>query len=171
MNEETMDRIKKMTSKEVNEFVKSLPMIPYFRLAYSNDRIKCLVDFANLINRHRDEFEHQSNKNFAGEGSPYSPTTILNEYICLEADCFYQYARKCLEEGDKNMPDLPNYYEYLHALRDKILAHRDIDGDLNKTSSWMNMLEKLDEQVTMDNLVSEVDEYFKEVMCRYNSKS
>jgi|SRR3972149_3834818 len=166
MDKDTFEKIKRLSKEEAIEYIKTLPQGSYFRLAYSHERIMVIVDFIKLINKHLTELEYPSNKNFVYEGSKFSPTETLYDYIYLEADCFFQYAKKCLSKKDRNMPPLPKYHETLHWFRNKILGHRDIDEAFQTTTEWIEVHQKMDSEVKPTQLIKDIDEYYKEVRKR-----
>jgi len=151
---------------------------PYIRLYYSLDLIFCLWDFINCIGLHKTELKNPKNvglmnfmRDFRGN-KDFNPAGILKDYIYLEANSFFEYAKTLKANGDKNMPDLPNYLKELKNFRDIMVGHRDKKEKIKFPQGWGELQESTNKSIPIKQLTKDVDEYYKEVMKRhYRSRS
>jgi hypothetical protein len=98
----------------------------------------------------------------------FNPGGVLKDYIYLEANSFFEYARILKSTGDKNMPDLPSYLKELKDFRDIMVGHRDKKGKLNFPNEWIELQEKTAKLIPIKQLIKDIDEYYKEVKRRYD---
>lgn len=149
---------------------------PYIRLKYSWDMILCLEDFINCINIHKIDLKSQRNKNLINfnkdvlNNKDFNPAGVLKDYIYLEANSFFVYAKELkLSKGDKNMPDLPNYLKKLKDFRDVMVAHRDKKEKSNFPEDWIELQQKISKSIPIRNLIKDVNDYYQEVVKRHNA--
>jgi hypothetical protein len=100
------------------------------------------------------------NKNF-------NPAGVLKDYIYLEANSFFEYAQKLKLSGDKNMPDLPNYFKELKKFRNGMPGHRDKEEKINFPQDWIELQEHTAKLIPIDKLIIDIDVYYKKVMNKY----
>jgi len=148
---------------------------PYIRLKYSWDLIFSIEDFINCIGLHKIELKSPRNiglmnfmKDFYGNKG-FNPAGVLKDYIYLEANSFFEYAKNLKSNGDKNMPDLPNYLKELKNFRDVIVGHRDKKERINFPQDWVELQESTSKLIPIKQLIKDVDKYYQEVMKRYYS--
>jgi len=148
---------------------------PYVRLKYSWDMIFCLWDFINCISTHKTELKSPRNiglmnfmRDFYGN-KDFNPAGVLKDYIYLEANSFFDYAKRLKLNGDKNMPNLPNYLQELRNFRNKLVGHRNNWEDLNFPEGWLELQESISKLIPIKQLIKDVDVYYQEVMKRYYS--
>jgi len=148
---------------------------PYIRLKYSWDMILCLNDFINCIGLHKEDLKDSRNiglMNFMKDfhnNKDFNPASVLKDYIYLEANSFFEYAKKLKLGGDKNMPELPSYLEILKKFRDVMAGHRDKKEKINFPQGWFELQENTAKSIPIKQLIKDVDEYYKEVIKRYES--
>jgi hypothetical protein len=149
---------------------------PYIRLKYSLSLIFSIEDFINCISLHKIDLKSSENirlmnfmKDFFGN-KDFNPAGVLKDYIYLEANSFFDYAKILKSDGDKNMPDLPDYYGELKNFRNVIVGHRDKNGDIEFPTGWIELQEKIAKLIPIKQLIKDVDEYYQEVMKRYRDK-
>lgn len=143
-----------------------------FRLRYSWDMILSIQDFIDCISHHKSDlksprniglmhFERDFNNN-----KEYNPAGVLKDYIYLEANSFFQYAKKLKNKGKKyeDLPELPNYLKELENFRNKVVGHRDFKESFNSPQDWLEAHRKITKIIPIPKLIKEVDEYFKEVL-------
>ncbi len=146
---------------------------PYIRLKYSWDMIFSIEDFINCINLHKTDLKSPRNiglmnfmRDFHGN-KDFNPAGVLKDYIYLEANSFFECAKKLKLSGDKNIPDLPNYLEELKNFRNVMVGHRDKKGILNFPQGWVELQEKTAKLIPIKQLIKDVGTYYQEVMKRY----
>lgn len=143
----------------------------YSRLTYSWDMILSIEDFINCINLHKADLKSPRNiglmnfnKDFLNNKN-FNPAGVLKDYIYLEANSFFQYAKELkLSKGDKNMPNLPNYLKKLKNFRDIMVGHRDAKEKSKFPEGWINLQEQNNKLIPIKKLIKDVDDYYKEVM-------
>ena len=150
---------------------------PYIRLKYSWDTILCLNDFINCIGLHKEDLKDPRNiglmnfmRDFHGN-KDFNPAGVLKDYIYLEANSFFEYAKNLKSNGDKNMPNLPNYLEELKNFRDVMAGHRDKKEKIEFPKGWVELQENTAKLIPIKQLITDVDNYYKEVMKRMKMKS
>lgn len=144
------------------------PLGPYFRLLYSWDMILCLEDFINCINIHKTDLRSPRNKTLmVFFGNQFNPAGVLKDYIYLEANSFFQYAKKCKNKGDKNMPNLPSYLEELKEFRDVLIGHRDFKEKFKSYEDFTRLHENISKLIPIKSLIKDIDSYYQEVKRRY----
>ena len=147
---------------------------PYIRLKYSWDMISCLEDFINCVGIHKADLKSPRNiglmdfEKFRGNEN-FNPAGVLKDYIYLEANSFFEYAKKLKISGDKNMPDLPNYLKELKNFRDVMVGHRDRKEKINFPKGWFELQESTNKLIPIKQLIKDVDAYYQEVMKRYEA--
>lgn len=146
---------------------------PYIRLKYSWDLIFSIEDFINCINLHKIELKSPRNiglmnfmRDFYGN-KDFNPGGILKDYIYLEANSFFEYAKKLKSNGDKNMPDLPDYLKELDYFRNVMVGHRDKKEEINFPQGWIELQEKTAKLIPIKQLIKDIDKYYQEVIKRY----
>jgi hypothetical protein len=145
---------------------------PYIRLKYSWDMILCLNDFIQCIGLHKDDLKDPRNtglmefKKMLGD-KDFNPGGVLKDYIYLEANSFFDYAKKLKLDGDKNMPELPSYLTELKEFRNVMAAHRDKNGDINFPQDWIMLQEKTAKLIPIDKLIKDIDAYYNVVIRRH----
>ncbi|MDP1729474.1 MAG: hypothetical protein Q8L27_04695 [archaeon] len=150
---------------------------PYIRLKYSWDLMFSIEDFINCIKSHKTELRSPRNiglmnfmKDFYGN-KEFNPAGVLKDYIYLEANSFFEYAKLLKSKGDKNMPDLPNYLEELKNFRNVMVGHRDKKELINFPQGWIELQEKTAKLIPIRQLLKDVDTYYQEVMKRHSANS
>ena len=145
---------------------------PYIRLKYSWDMILCLDDFMECIGLHKTDLKSPRNiglmnfmRDFHGN-KDFNPAGVLKDYIYLEANSFFEYAKKLKLSGDKNMPDLPSYLKDLRNFRDVMVGHRDKKEKISFPLGWFELQESTAKLIPINQLVKEVDDYYQEVIKR-----
>ncbi len=148
-----------------------MEMVKYPRLTYSWDMILSIEDFINCIGLHKTDLKSPRNiilmnyMIFFKNKKDFNPAGVLKDYIYLEANSFFQYAKELkLGKGDKNMPDLPNYLKELKNFRDMMVGHRDKRGKIKFPEGWIDLQEQNSKSVPIKKLIKDVDNYYKEVM-------
>ena len=146
---------------------------PYIRLKYSWDMILCLNDFINCIGLHKEDLKDPRNiglmkfmRDFYGK-KDFNPASVLKDYIYLEANSFFEYAKKLKLSGDKNMPDLPDYLKELKSFRNQITGHRDKDEKINFPNDWIELQEKINKLIPIEKILKDVNAYYQEVMNKH----
>ena len=146
---------------------------PYIRLEYSWDLILCINDFINCIGLHKTDLKSPRNVNLMNfmkdffNNEDFNPAGILKDYIYLEANSFFEYAKNLKSRGDKNMPDLPDYLEMLKDFRDVMVGHRDKKGKIEFPKGWIELQESTNKLIPIKQLIKDVCEYHQEVIKRY----
>lgn len=146
---------------------------PYIRLKYSWDLIFSIEDFINCIGLHKTELKSPRNiglmnfmRDFYGN-KDFNPAGVLKDYIYLEANSFFEYAKKLKSNGDKNMPDLPNYLDTLKKFRDVAVGHRDKNEKLEFPKCWVELQQNTAKLIPIKQLIKDVDEYYQKVITGY----
>jgi hypothetical protein len=145
---------------------------PDIRLKYSWDMILCLNDFIQCIGLHKNDLKDPRNiglmefKKMLGDKN-FNPRGVLKDYIYLEANSFFDYAKKLKNGGDKNMPELPSYLKKLKDFRNVMAAHRDKNGEINFPQDWIILQEKTAKLIPIDKLIKNIDVYYTEAIKRY----
>jgi len=139
-----------------------------FRLTHSWDMILCLEDFINCINLHKSSLKSPRNigfmnfmKLFYGQNE-FNPAGILKDYIYLEANSFFQYAKKLIKKGRK-MPELPIYLEDLRIFRNRVVAHKDDEERLKSDGEWINEQQKIAKLIPIQKLIGDVKKYYSKI--------
>jgi len=146
----------------------NIPANDYFRLTYSWDMILCIDDFINCIGLHKTDLKSPRNiglmnfEEFRGNEN-FNPAGVLKDYIYLEANSFFQYAKKLKNKG-KNMPNLPNYLEELKTFRNKVVGHRDAQGYYKSSEDWIRAQEENNKIIPIQKLIKDVNEYYEEFL-------
>ena len=146
----------------------NLPTDPYFRLKYSWDMILCIEDFIRCINLHKTDLKSPRNTQLMNfmvwQGDKnFNPGGVLKDYIYLEANSFFQYAKKLKNEG-KKMPLLPDYIEEIKVFRDKIVGHKDFREYFKSFEDWRKAHDNVNKAIAIDKLIKDVDDYYHEVL-------
>ena len=142
-----------------------------FRLKYSWDMILSIEDFINCINLHKKDLKSPRNiglMNFMKDfysNKDFNPAGVLKDYIYLEANSFFQYAKK-LKDKIKNMPELPNYLKELKIFRNKVVAHKDFNENYKSYEDWIKAHQEINRIISIGKLIKDVDKYYKEVLNR-----
>lgn len=138
------------------------------RLRYSWDLILCIEDFINCINLHKQDLKSPRNisimqyrKDLCNDKN-YNPALALNDYIYLEANSFFQYAKK-LKDKNKKMPDLPDYLPELKKYRNESIAHKDFKEKYKSGVDWMFHIEDINKLIPIKQIIKDVDEYYKKI--------
>lgn len=147
----------------------------YNRLTYSWDMILSIEDFINCINLHKEDLKSPRNillmnfnKDFLNN-KDFNPAGVLKDYIYLEANSFFQYAKELkLSKGDKNMPDLPNYLKELKNFRDIMVGHRDAKKKIKFPEGWIDLQEYNSKLIPVKKLIKDVNDYYQKVMKSVN---
>lgn len=146
---------------------------PYIRLKYSWDLIFSIEDFINCIRLHKTDLKSPRNiglmnfmRCFHGN-KDFNPAGVLKDYIYLEANSFFEYAKNLKSRRDKNMPDLPNYLKELKNFRDVMVGHRDKKEKIDFPQGWWDLQENTAKSIPIKQLIKDVDEYYQEVIKRY----
>ncbi|MFH1248522.1 MAG: hypothetical protein V1660_00025 [archaeon] len=146
---------------------------PYIRLRYSWDLILSIEDFINCIGLHKTDLKSPTNTGlmdfqrvFHGN-KDFNPAGVLKDYLYLEANSFFEYAKNLKSHGDKNMPDLPKYLKELKSFRDVMVGHRDKKGKIEFPDGWVNLQEETAKLIPIKKLIKDIDEYYNEVMKRH----
>ena len=149
----------------------------YIRLKYSWDMILCLNDFINCIGLHKEDLKDPRNtglmnfmKDFHGN-KEFNPAGVLKDYIYLEANSFFEYAKKLKLIGDKNMPDLPSYLVELKKFRNVMAAHRDNRENINFPQDWVELQENTAKSIPIKQLIEDIENYYKEVIKRHKESN
>ena len=147
----------------------------YIRLKYSWDLIFSIEDFINCIGLHKSDLKNLRNiglmnfmRDFQGN-KDFNPAGVLKDYIYLEANSFFEYAKKLKSNGDKNMPELPTYLKELKHFRDVMAGHRDGKEKVEFPHGWVELQENTAKLIPIKQLIKDIDEYYKEVIKRYES--
>jgi len=147
---------------------------PYIRLKYCWDMILCLNDFINCIALHRVDLKSPRNiglmnfmRDFRGNKN-FNPAGVLKDYIYLEADSFFEYAKKLKSAGYENLPDLPNYLKGLKKFRNVMAGHRDNKEKINFPEGWIELQETTAKLIPIQQLINDVDRYYGEIIRNYN---
>jgi hypothetical protein len=141
---------------------------PYIRLKYSWDMILCLKDFIDCIDLHKIDLKSSRNidlmdfNKMIGHKN-FNPAGVLKDYIYLEANSFFEYAKILKSNGDKNMPELPVYLEELKTFRDIMVGHRDKKEIIKFPAGWIELQEKTAKLIPIQQLIKDVDKYYQEV--------
>ena len=152
--------------------IKNLPSGPYqySRLRYSWDMILSIADFINCIGLHKADLKSPRNIGFINfnkiflNNKDFNPAGVLKDYIYLEANSFFEYAKKLKNEGDKNIPDLPNYLKELKDFRNKMVAHRDMKEELSFPEDWLKAQEDINKIIPIQKLIEDVNEYYEKIV-------
>ena len=144
-----------------------------FRLRYSWDLILCIEDFINCINLHKTNLKSPRNIDFMNfmasqNKKDFNPAIVLRDYIYLEANSFFQYAKKLKNRGE-DMPKLPNYLKELQIFRDKVVAHKDFKEYYKSSEDWKKAHEKINKIIPIPKLIKNINKYFKEFKEKINS--
>ena len=142
---------------------------PYVRLKYSWDMILCLNDFINCIGIHKKDLKSPRNiglMNFEKlrGNKNFNPAGVLKDYIYLEANSFFDYAKDLKSKGDKNLPELPPYLKELKKFRNFMVGHRDKKEKIDFPNGWLEFQEKINKLIPLNILIKDVDEYHRTVM-------
>lgn len=154
-----------MASKEKSE----IPPSSYVRLQYSRDLILSTEDFINGVALHKKDLKSPANiglMNFMKiiGNNDFNPAGLLKEYIYLEANSFFEIAKYLKDsKGHTNMPALPDYFEKLHELRNKFIAHRDKKEKIKFPEDWADYLGEIGRLIPMKKLIKDVNDYFLSV--------
>jgi len=146
---------------------------PYTRLEYSWDLILSIQDFIDCIGLHKKDLKSPRNiylmnfMNIFYNKKDFNPAGVLKDYIYLEANSFFEYAKILKSAGDKNMPDLPGYLEELKNFRDIMVGHRDKKGKIEFPNGWIELQEKTAKSIPIKQLIKDVDGYYQEVKRKY----
>ncbi len=139
-----------------------------FRLSYSWDMILCIDDFINCINLHKTDLESPRNiyiMKFMSDfynNKDFNPAGVLKDYIYLEANSFFQYAKKLQSKGE-DMPKLPNYLKELKIFRDKVVGHRDSKEFHKSPEDWIKSNQEINKIIPIPKLIKDVHEYMESV--------
>ena len=138
--------------------------------------ILCLNDFINCIALHRADLKSPRNiglmnfmRDFKGNKN-FNPAGVLKDYIYLEANSFFEYAKKLKPERDENLPHLPNYLKELKKFRDLMVGHRDNKEKINFPEGWIELQETTAKLIPIQQLIDDVDKYYREVIEIYNKR-
>jgi hypothetical protein len=146
---------------------------PYIRLEYPWDLIFSIADFIDCIGLHKTDLKSPRNiglMNFMKDfhsNKDFNPAGVLKDYIYLEANSFFEYAKNLKSNGDKNMPDLPEYLKILKNFRNVMVAHRDKREEIEFPKGWFELQEKTAKLIPIKQLIKEIDKYYQEVIKRY----
>lgn len=146
---------------------------PYVRLKYCWDMILCLDDFINCIGIHKSDLKSPRNIGLMSfmrdfhRKKDFNPAGVLKDYIYLEADSFFQYAKKLKTKGDKNIPELPSYLKELRDFRNQMTGHRDDNERINFPEGWIKLQEDTAKLIPIKQLIKDIDNFYKEVIKRY----
>lgn len=141
----------------------------YFRLKYSWDMILSIEDFINCVGLHKTDLKSPRNiglMNFNKDvlnNKDYNPAGVLKDYIYLEANSFFKYAKKLKNEG-KDMPNLPNYLEELKIFRDKVVGHRDAKEYFKSPEDWIKAHQRINKIIPIQKLIKDVNDYYEEFL-------
>ena len=128
-----------------------------------------IEDFINCINLHKVDLKSPRNiglmnfMKFFRNDNDFNPAGVLKDYIYLETNSFFQYAKK-LKDKYKDMPNLPNYLKELKKFRDKVVGHRDFKESYKSPEDWKKAHEEIQKLIPIPKLIKDVDEYHKEVL-------
>jgi len=153
-----------------------IPLGPYARLTYSWDMVLCLADFIHCIGLNKKDLKSPRNKQLMEfkqifyNDKEFNPGGVLSDYIYLEANSFFKYAKKLKSSGDKNIPDLPDYLKDLEDFRNVMVGHRDVKENYSFFEDWMGLQEKISKLIPKEKLVRDVDFYYQEVMRRSHNQ-
>lgn len=147
---------------------------PYIRLKYSWDMILCLADFIQCVGLHKKDLKDPRNiglMNFEEMlgNKEFNPAGVLKDYIYLEANSFFEYAKKLKDRGDKNIPELPNYLKELKNFRNLLAGHRDKKEIIKFPEDWLKLQGEISKLIPIENLIHDVESYYQEVIKRHNS--
>lgn len=152
-----------MASKEKIE----IPSESYLRLKYSWDMVLSTEDFINCIALNKKDLKSPTNiglmgfMNYFSKNKDFNPAGVLKDYIYLESNSFFEYAKLLkLGKGYKNMPDLPNYFEKLKNFRDVMVGHRDKKETIKSPQGWVELQESTSKLIPIKKLIKDVDDYF-----------
>jgi len=140
-----------------------------FRLRHSWDMILCIEDFINCINLHKADLKSPRNIGlmkfmaFFQNKKDFNPAGVLKDYIYLEANSFFQYAKKLKNKG-KCMPKLPNYLKELRDFRDKSIGHKDAKEYYKSPEDWIKAQEEINKIIPIQKLIKDVNEYYEETL-------
>ena len=140
-----------------------------FRLIYSWDMILSIEDFINCVGLHKMDLISPRNIGFMNfiqffqNNKNFNPAGVLKDYIYLEANSFFQYA-KVLKKRYQNMSKLPDYLEDLRDFRNKVVAHKDSEEHYKSLEDWQKAHNKINKIIPIPKLIKDVDEYYKKVM-------
>lgn len=146
----------------------------YFRLTYSWDMILSIEDFINCISLHKADLKSPRNiglvnfnKDFLNN-KDFNPGGVLKDYIYLEANSFFQYAKKLKEKDKKIMPKLPDYLKELKSFRDIMVGHRDFKEKYEFPKDWIKSQEEINKKIPIQKLIKDVNEYYEEFKKKHN---
>lgn len=134
-----------------------------FRLKHSWDMILCMADFIECINIHKKDLKSPRNIGFMNfmkdfyKNKEFNPAGVLKDYIYLEANSFFQYAKKLKNKGN-NMPELPNYLEKLKNFRNKIVGHKDFKENIKSAEDWIKEQQKIARIIPIQKLIEDIKE-------------
>lgn len=143
----------------------------YPRLRYSWDMIHCLWDFIECIGNNKFQLKDERNLNLMAfmrdfhRDSNFNPGGVLKDYIYLEANSFFQYAKDLKKQrNDKNIPGLPDYVGKLKSFRDLIVGHRDHRERVKFPEGWIMEQEKISKIISIKKLINDVDRIYLEIL-------
>ncbi len=139
---------------------------PYFRLKYSWDMILCIEDFINCIATHKADLKSPRNTQlmvfmkYFRKNESFNPAGVLKDYVYLEANSFFQYAKNLKDKGDKNIPNLPTYLKKLKEFRDRVVGHRDLNEGFKSYEEWIKAHEEIQKLIPIVHLIKDVTEFY-----------
>ncbi len=144
-----------------------IPLSSYYRLRYSWDMILSIEDFIDCIAVHKNDLKSPRNiglmefMKFFYNNKDFNPSGVLKDYIYLEANSFFEFAKILkLTKGHKDMPDLPDYLKELKNFRDIMVGHRDRREKIAFPQGWFELQEKNSKLIPIKKLIKDVDDYF-----------
>ena len=131
-------------------------------------------DFIECINLHKSDLNSPRNiglmefQKLIGN-KDFNPAGVLKDYIYLEANSFFKYAKKAKANGDKNIPNLPEYLEDLENFRDVMVGHRDAKEKVLFPEEWIELQEKTTNLIPIKKLIQDINTCYGLIMERHEA--
>ena len=148
------DELFKNHTQELLNILKKLPTPREHNLDESYHNVRMLIDFMEVIIKHKDELNYPINVAIVQRG--FNPTAIFLDYIILEISSFYTNA-EILRGNGSSLPDPPDYWSILKEFRDS-KAHRDKKHKLKTLADHTALLKKID-SIGLLKIVEDFIEY------------